>query len=175
MGQVWEQQSDEPVSAYKRFLIYRSLGPARSVERAYEVYARSRANSRPCAPRVDGAEAPTSGRIRSGTWLANSLRWRWRDRADAWDATMLTQTVPEAMAAIFGSIGELARVTLETLVGRELRPTSWGQLVEAVSTLAGFIAPETVQAAIDSAQFGVARDGAGEHAGPAEDAGDQPA
>lgn len=39
---AWEQLPDEPDSAYARFLMYRNLGPARSIDAAFKTTATKR-------------------------------------------------------------------------------------------------------------------------------------
>lgn len=68
----WEQQPGEPRLWYGRFQVYLSLGPTRTLQEAYR-HVNSLKNR--------GGKAPISP---SWTWYAK--RWRWRERAHAWDA-----------------------------------------------------------------------------------------
>lgn len=141
----WDQLPDEPDPAYVRFLMYRDLGPARSIDAAY----------------VAATGEATKGSKRQqrapGQWTHDSAQFGWPERALAWDKHLLADLVPEAASVIFHTINETARVALRHLQSGKLRPRNWQQLVETVTILASFIAPETIQAAIDHASPGVSR------------------
>lgn len=65
-----ERQPGESARAFEGFKIYRDLGPGRSVDRAYELYA---------GRRLGGRRAP-------GRFQLWSRQHDWRDRAEAYDA-----------------------------------------------------------------------------------------
>jgi len=140
----WEQLSGEPDAAYTRFLIYRNLGPARSLDAAYRAFVGSSATKR----------AKTQAKA-NGQWTKDSAQWNWDERARAWDIALLSQMVPEAAVTILNLINETARVALETLKFGKLKPRTWNALSETVTILASFISPETIKAAIDNTRVGV--------------------
>lgn len=132
----WDQLENEPDAAYTRFLVYRNLGPTRSIEKAYLAFTASN--------RVKSRRA-------SGQWLNDSSTYNWQERSSKWDASQLINAVPEAATTIFNLIAEVARTSLEQVQNGELRPTTWEQLHEMVVTLASFISPEVISQTIDNA------------------------
>jgi hypothetical protein len=48
--QPWDQQPDEPGRCYARFLLFRNMGPSRSVEAAYRLVARAKEGEKRRAP-----------------------------------------------------------------------------------------------------------------------------
>ena len=67
---VWERMAAEPGIWYARFEIYRLLGPARTLARAYRT-----------AARLEGLY----GKRPSRGWTAPARDWKWAERAGAWD------------------------------------------------------------------------------------------
>lgn len=142
---LWSQLQDESDTAYIRFLIYRDLGPARSIDAAYAAH--------------QGEEAAKGSKRQQrapGQWTNDSAQYRWPERARAWDRALLVDLVPEAAGMIFHAVNETARATLQQLQSGKLRPRTWPQLMGTVTILASFISPETIRAAIDHAGPGVA-------------------
>lgn len=75
MTDLWDQLPGESSKAYAAFVIYRDLGPRRSIEEASRLY-HDRPNSSPRRRRA-------SGQIRH--WAE---RWNWPARAVAWDQSL---------------------------------------------------------------------------------------
>ncbi len=67
----WESMPGEPARWYARFERYRLAGPARSLLGTFN------------AQRADKG-MPHRGCV-PGAWAEAARRWRWRERADAWD------------------------------------------------------------------------------------------
>jgi len=63
----WERLAGEPIRWFTRFECYRLLGPTRSLDAAYRA-----------------ALVRSSGRV-GGGWREAAKRWRWTERAEAWD------------------------------------------------------------------------------------------
>lgn len=129
----WEQLENETPEAYTRFLVYRNLGPGRSIAAAYKA--------------VKGGKK----REPSGQWERDSVAYNWPDRAARWDVAQLSELVPEATANIFKAISETARIALRELESGRLKPANWAELKETVTLLASFISPEVITSAIDNA------------------------
>jgi hypothetical protein len=64
----WDRQPDEPSLWFARFDTYRLLGPSRTIEAAFREGMGEKGK---CPSR----------------WYTESVRWRWRERAEAWDAS----------------------------------------------------------------------------------------
>src|SRR5262249_5670477 len=71
----WDQRPDEPDPAFVRFLIYRDLGPGRSLIQAYLAFLRL----------LDGSTEGVERRSIPGQWYRDSRQWEWVRRARAWD------------------------------------------------------------------------------------------
>lgn len=63
--QLWERQDGESSRAYQAFVVYRDLGPERSIDKAIAAAGKARGNR--------------------GHWQRWSSAFRWVDRAAAWD------------------------------------------------------------------------------------------
>lgn len=70
----WDLLPDEPTKWHDRFLTYLGLGPWRSLHAAYLLDREQREVELPPA------------RGTPGSWRKNAERWRWVERAKAWDA-----------------------------------------------------------------------------------------
>lgn len=68
--QPWDRQPEEPRLWYLRFERYRLAGLGRTIEGVY---------------RMEQDEAGKTGKRASRHWYAAAKRWRWVDRAAAWD------------------------------------------------------------------------------------------
>lgn len=77
----WEQQDDEPVLWFDRFEQYRLLGPTRTVMAVYNDFRAGRGKGRAKTP-------PQS-------WTEATHRWRWKDRARAWDMSLVQRRQEE--------------------------------------------------------------------------------
>lgn len=67
MAEPWDRQDGEPARWFDRFERYRKLGPRRTFEGAFR------------------EDTGGNGRA-NGRWWAEAARWRWKERAEAWDA-----------------------------------------------------------------------------------------
>jgi hypothetical protein len=77
-GQPWEQQAGEPNRWYARFELYRLAGPTRSLLGTVNAEREQRGANR--------------SRSVPQAWATNAKRWRWRERAELWDAFERQQT-----------------------------------------------------------------------------------
>jgi hypothetical protein len=137
---IWEQQEGEPDEAYTRFLIYRNLGPARTIEKA--------------AGLLHDETKGKKTKVSTSQWTKDSAEYNWRERAAKWDIAMLSSVVPETAAYIFAGIREFAKITLEHLQSGTYSPKNWAEVKDSLVTLAGFVAPEIITNAVDNAQAG---------------------
>ena len=132
----WDQLPDEPITAYRRFLIYRDLGPGRSLEKAYRATKGNLAQ----------------GKKPTGAWTSDSTDFDWVNRATAWDIEMMSEHGTEAVINWVQSLVELSQQTLEELQGGRLKPRSFDQVLGALDVLGKFVTPETVEAAREFAR-----------------------
>jgi hypothetical protein len=76
---AWERQPGESATAFAAFVIFRDLGPRRSLDAASRLYHR-KPGQEPEQPQT-GPKKRKSGQVR--LWYE---RWQWRSRAEAYDA-----------------------------------------------------------------------------------------
>lgn len=130
--QPWDQLDNESTEAYARFLVYRNLGPARTIEHAYQSTAGNKSGKRVS---------------RSGYWEKDSADYSWRERAARWDVAQLSQVVPETAGIIFQAIKEFAVITLREVTN--YKPRNWAEVKDSIVILSNLVAPEVIAAAVD--------------------------
>jgi hypothetical protein len=135
----WDQLPDEPITAYRRFMIYRDIGPRRTLEKAYEVYK--------------GAKG-----LAPGMWQRQAVEYSWKDRATAYDIEMMSEHGTKAVINWVLSLVELSEQTLEEMQSGRLKPRSFEQVLGALDVLGKFVTPETVEAAREFARGNFGRD-----------------
>ncbi len=131
----WDQLKEEDAAAYARFLMYRNLGPTRTIDLAYAL-ARE-------AKRGKGKQ--TSKRA-SGEWMRNSTNFDWPMRASAWDVAMLAEVGKKVVVHYVHALERAALKTLAVLEDPKVKPRGWGGAIEAINVLGGFIPAETIAA-----------------------------
>jgi len=135
----WDQQPGEPDDAYARFLLYRNIGPGRSQQAAYDTYRASFRNA------VPEAEKSAKKPLVPGHWNDDSARWRWVDRAAAYDVHVLS-THGERLAVLWvGILTSAARKCAEKLADPRCKPKDFMQCIAVVDKLAAFLSPDAVQ------------------------------
>jgi hypothetical protein len=77
---LWERREGESSKAFAGFECYRALGPDRSLQAAWEKYC-----ARPGSLRERRQADSEEVRHYPGYWTAWTSRWKWRERAAAWD------------------------------------------------------------------------------------------
>ncbi len=128
----WDQLEGEPDPAYAHFLVYRNLGPARSLDAAYATVASNRVKSRQRQNRP------------SGSWAKESAVYRWAERAAAWDIYTLTAVGMQAVVKWVNALDRAIEQTLIHLQTSKRKPRTWKEMIDAVVALGNFIPAETV-------------------------------
>src|SRR5512139_1011766 len=97
----WDQLPDEPSAAYARFLVYRNLGAARSVDAAYHT----------------GPSEAKRGKARraSSQWFEDSVHYQWPERAAAWDIENLTTLGHTVVVKFINILEGIAARALESI------------------------------------------------------------
>jgi hypothetical protein len=109
MGRApWERLPEEPANWHRRFLAYRDIGPGRRLEEAFRRVA---------------AEEGLGGQRPGGAWREAAERYRWRERAEAWDQAQREQLAQGENARRFDA-RERRRRVIDALLA---------QVVEAVA------------------------------------------
>jgi len=106
MGQIWDRQAGENNRWYERFEKYRLAGITRSVLSIYN------------GERVQQGQRKSSTVPR--TWNAASNEWKWRERAEAWDAHLQQQRrdEDEQMRQKSRQLRQVTIQALQSLLGR---------------------------------------------------------
>lgn len=125
----WERQEDEPAEAYERFLIYRNMGPQRSVQAAYQS----------TVPGRKGTKKPQ----RSGTWGSECAKWSWVERAHEWDIDGLSRHGERAIVAVAALLEMMAVNALEGFAKH--KPKSFAEVIELVKLLGGYVNDEALE------------------------------
>jgi len=81
----WERQQGESAKAFDAFECYRMLGPDRSLQAAWEKHY-----TRPGTLLARQRKGKEQAGQFPGYWGAWATKWRWRERAAAWDEEVAT-------------------------------------------------------------------------------------
>jgi hypothetical protein len=138
MPAAWDQLRDEPDDAFGYFLIYRNLGPGRTLSLAYNFFCSTFRNA--------NAEAIHSGKPRpvSGQWCELSARWRWGERAADWDHHNFKQYGKRAAVKFVAALDKVADRVCEALARPGMRPRKWDDLVKALAIIQAYAGPGTI-------------------------------
>jgi hypothetical protein len=127
---IWDQLPNEPDAAYNRFLVYRNLGPGRSLQSAWAAQ--------------NGTKRKKSERM-SGQWRDDSAAHRWVERANAWDGYQLQQAGAATVHNWINILSGIAGKTLEA-INEGVKPDNWSGVIQSAQVLGAHISPEAVNA-----------------------------
>src|SRR5262245_21439242 len=147
----WDQRPGESSAAYRRFLIYRDLGPGRSLRAADRAARRGR---EPYTKRHGNTRC-------SGQWSDDCRHFDWVARAHAWD---VHQLAAHGQAAVVAFVHALEAATAKLLQGidRLKGPANWKEVTASLLVLSSVIPAETIEA------LAAQRERAGAGAGPSQ-------
>jgi hypothetical protein len=133
----WDRLTDETMVEYQRFLCYTSLGPSRSLDKAYRRYCK----------RVAG-EDTAGGRpkVAPGSWQENSTRNRWRERAHAWDVSKLKAYGNRLVVLWVHGVELLAVKAYRAARRHKPGDDAWADVLNTYRVLASHLSPEGVRA-----------------------------
>lgn len=126
MGKPWEQLENESDAAYVRFLAYRNLGPARSIERA-----------------AQSVEKRSKSQSVSGQWYADSTTFDWVARAQAWDIENLITQGERIITKYISTLDALTDKTLAYLADATNQPDSWESAVKALELISKIVSGDS--------------------------------
>jgi len=138
---AWDQMADESAAEYQRFLAYVSLGPSRSIDKAYRHYCK----------RLAGAdEVGVRAKTAPGNWQQNAVRYRWKDRAQAWDVAKIRAYGNRVVLLWVHGLEVLAEKGLAA--ARRYKPgdDAWADVLNTFRTVAAHLTPEGVRAVAES-------------------------
>lgn len=135
MAEPWDKLSGECDEAYSRFLIYRNLGPKRSLKRAYLHFLRT--------------DDEYTGGIKRlhvpGQWHRDCVDQFWVDRAAAWDVRNLSAYGSRLAAFHVRTITQLAEKNARYAAKLNPGDDGWTDLMASVKAVQGFLTPEVVR------------------------------
>ncbi len=124
-GRPWDRREGESEPAYIAFLVYRNLGPSRSIDRAYRQFKQGKCE-RTAVPRRTSAP---------GNWGDYSVRFDWVQRARAWDIWRL-QVYGQRVAVLLTHNLERSLERLADALDRYgLGDPEWSQILDTFGVL----------------------------------------
>ncbi len=139
----WDQLPDEPIDSYGRFVIFRNLGPGRTLGTAYQAFRLTFQNAIPeVNPRKTRLYVP-------GHWGLDSSSWNWHKRADAYDAHVFETYGERAVVKFIGALDRIADKVCRALAKSKIRPKSWRDCLEALAIIQQYAHPGSVNALIE--------------------------
>jgi hypothetical protein len=140
MPRPWDKLEDETRSAYTHFLIYRNLGPARTLQLAYDAYLEMNRLAEAKAGKKKKAEIgdkPVTG----GQWRREYPLHEWKQRAEFWDVWVFTEAGDRVVVLMLALVDRLLEQALEGTVAN--RPNNWSQVLETVKALRELVPQES--------------------------------
>ena len=132
----WDRIEGESQEAYVRFLVYRNMGPRRTLDKAYRKFLKEF---------YDGVEVHEKTRA-PGSWQDDSVGHFWGERASAWDIRNLSAYGTKVAALHCEAVARLAAKNLRALAQLEPGDAGWRDLLDGMKVVAVFLSPELVSA-----------------------------
>ena len=140
----WEQRPDEPARAYARFRRYLSLGPKRTLLKAFKAAAKKALKGK--KKRV------------SGQWVSDSRSYDWRERAAAWDADRFAR---QGETMVLRYMAGLSRATDRLFASLDtVKPETWKEFIDGLTAIQNAIPGEVLEEVYRQARA-VPKDGGG--------------
>lgn len=133
--QPWDKLTTESDEDYARFLMYRNLGPTRSVRECYFRYLQEYDNYQ---GRKNGVRPPNS-------WQLQCRRNFWIERAAAWDVRNLSHYGQKIVALHSEAIAAIARKNLRAARRLNVGQKGWSDLQASIRTVAEYLTPELLK------------------------------
>lgn len=135
MAAPWDKVPGETDESYTRFLLYRNIGPTRSLRRAYFLYLRE----------YDGFRGVMKGVRPPGSWQEECRDNFWPERAAAWDVRNLTAYGSKVAALHAEAVAVVARKNLRYAGAMKPGDDGWLDLMASMKVVAAFLSPELVR------------------------------
>lgn len=102
---IYLRQEHEPQMWFNRFLLYRNLGPKRTVKAALE-QERGRIKALKSTASKNGKATKGDREIQiPGSWKKACIQWRWIERAQAWDEHICEKMVDDYVDKLYAGYG----------------------------------------------------------------------
>lgn len=143
MRYPWDQLPDESVVEYRRFMCYVHFGPLRSIDKAYRKW---------CKQVAGEDEAKKRAKTAPGNWTLDSRKFRWRERAAAWDVARIRMHGPRLVVLWVRGAEKLAERALRGVRKYDIGQPEWAEVLDSFRTVALFLTPEGVRAVAEAAR-----------------------
>lgn len=138
MSDPWRQREGESDESYARFLIYRNIGPGRSLQLAYETYLSTFRNATDATKGNKRPQVP-------GHWGDDSARHEWCDRAAAWDIGQLEAQGVELARLWAGILIAAATKAAVKLADPRCKPKDFMQALAVIDRVAPYLTPDALK------------------------------
>lgn len=135
MPAPWDKLKAESDESYARFLMYRNLGPGRSIRRAYHQYLQ----------RFDGFTGGTKRLHVPGSWTSEAADHGWVSRAQAWDVRNLTAYGAKVAVLHVLTVKRLAEKNRRALGRLEPGDDGYTDVLAGIRVVADFLTPDVVR------------------------------
>jgi hypothetical protein len=133
LKQPWERRRGETETAYARFLLFRNLGPARTLDAAYRAYlATPEIDDGP--PDIEVGKGDKRRRA-PGSWQKEAAEQSWADRAAAWDVATLSDLGRATVVSFCSVLERICTRSLSAVVDNEIAPKSWHEILESLQII----------------------------------------
>lgn len=133
----WDRLAVEDDLDYSYFLVFRNLGPRRTLRAAYRHFAASFGNAQ---------KTPLSGVNVPEKWKSLRRDNRWVERAAAWDVHCLKSVGCRVAVNQSQAILSLSREAVRAARKVHIDPEQTAELLDVMRTIQGYLTPETVAA-----------------------------
>ena len=138
----WDRLAVEDDLDYSYFLVFRNLGPRRTLRAAYREFAASFGNAQ---------KTPLSGVNVPEKWKCLRRENRWVERAASWDVHCLKSVGCRVAVNQSQAILSLSSEAVRAARKVRLDPEQPGEILDVLRTVQGYLTPEAVAAVAMSA------------------------
>ena len=132
----WDRLGVEDDLDYTHFLIFRNLGPRRTLRSAYRHYLKTFANTQKTA-------SPSTDSVPE-RWKRLYREVRWVERASAWDVSNLKSVGSQLVVNQSRALLNLSRKALAASIEVAISTDDVKELLEVLKTIQGYLTPEFV-------------------------------
>jgi hypothetical protein len=137
MSEAWERQSSETDDAFAAFVLYRDLGPSRTIEQAHDAYLQR--NKHKAKERVRSGKKKGQGPTHWADW---SARFKWVERVRAYDDHIDSIALEERQKATAAEAAKWAKRRMaqrdrEWDIGEQLQAKAQQLLTQELEARAG--------------------------------------
>lgn len=133
----WDQREGEAPESYTRFLIFRNLGPGRTLLLAAIEYRALRP--------TNAKKRHSTQRYVPGHWGDDAKKNEWHERAVAWDIAQLTKQGDELCRYWVGILVSAARKAAIKLTDPRCNPKDFAQCITVIEKLSPYLTPDVLK------------------------------